>query len=112
MPASRNAPDGEKLETAKLKLVTIIAPYGLGDIVAKELRALGVPGYTRTAADGWGRHGVRHAGIVENANVRVELLLNAQLAEDVLRRVVDGFGDDAVVAFVRDVEAVPRNHFV
>jgi hypothetical protein len=39
--------------------------------IASELRALGVSGYTKTEADGWGLHGSRQFGIVDGANVRM-----------------------------------------
>jgi hypothetical protein len=100
-----------KLETAKVKLVTIIAPYELGDRIAKDVRDLGASGYTIARVNGWGKAGPRQYGIVDGANVCFEVIANAELAHTVLEYVVMNLSDDAVVAFVRDVEAVPSKHF-
>jgi hypothetical protein len=102
----------EPFETAKVKLVTIIAPYSLGDHIAGDLRTMGVGGFTTMKADGWGSHGPRHFGLVDGANVRFETLVSAELAQQILERVVGAFSDDAVVVFTQDVEAGPRNRFV
>lgn len=95
-----------------MKLVTIIAPYSLGDHVASDLQALGVGGFTKTNADGWGSHGTRHFGLVDGANVRFETLVSAELAREILERVLGECAHDAVVAFMQDVDAGPRNRFV
>jgi nitrogen regulatory protein PII len=101
----------EPFETAKVKLLTIIAPFGLGDNIAQDLQTMGVGGFTSTSAHGWGRHGSRHFGLVDGANVRIETLVSAQLAQEILERVVGAFAHDAVVAFTQDVEAGPRSRF-
>jgi hypothetical protein len=98
-------------ETAKVKLVTIIASFQLGDRIASDLRALGVSGYTRSKADGWGRHGTREYGIIDSANVRIDSLVSSELALRILHAVVANFANQAVVAFAQDVEAVPSGHF-
>jgi hypothetical protein len=102
----------EPFETAKVKLVTIIAPYSLGDHIAGDLRTMGVGGFTTTNADGWGSHGRRHFGLVDGANVRFETLVSAELATEILERVVGAFAHDAVVGFMHDVDAGPRSRFV
>jgi nitrogen regulatory protein PII len=98
-------------DTAKVKLVTIIASFQLGDRIATQLRALGVSGYTKTKADGWGQHGTRQYGIVDSANVRIESLVRPELARQILQAVVANFANLAIVAFTQDVEAVPTDHF-
>lgn len=102
----------EPSETAQVKLVTIIAPHGLGDHIANDLRALGVNGFTKARADGWGSHGRRQFGLVDSANVRLETLVSAELARDILQKMVTKFSDHAVIAFMQAVEAVPRSRFV
>ena len=99
------------IETAKLKLVTVIASFELGNRVTSELRELGVSGYTKTKADGWGVHGSRQWGFVDGANVRVDTLVTAELALKILRTVARSFAGQAVVAFSCDAEAVPGQHF-
>jgi hypothetical protein len=102
----------EPFETAKVKLVTIIAPYSLGDHIAGDLKTMGVGGFTTMKADGWGSHGPRHFGLVDGANVRFETLVSAELAREILERVLRECAHDAVVAFMQDVEAGPRSRFV
>ena len=101
----------DSFETAKVKLVTILASFEFGEQIADELRALGVSGYTKTKADGWGLHGSRQFGIVDGANVRIDILVGAELAQKILRVMVANFADQAMVAFSHDVEAVPIHHF-
>ena len=99
------------IEIAKLKLVTILASLALGSRIASDLRALGVSGYTKTKADGWGMHGSRQFGIVDGANVRFETLVGAELGQKILHTVAANFSGQAAVAFSCDVDAVPSHHF-
>jgi hypothetical protein len=101
----------DNIEIAKLKLVTILGSFELGSRIASDLRALGVSGYTKTKADGWGVHGSRQFGIVDGANVRFETLVAAELAHKILQTVAANFAGQAVVAFSCAVDAVPSNHF-
>jgi hypothetical protein len=101
-----------QLDTAKVKLVTIIAPFELSERIAKDVRELGASGYTIARVNGWGKAGPRRYGIVDGANVCFEVIANAELAHKVLEYVIAKLSDDAVVAFVRDVEAVPSKHFL
>ena len=101
----------ENFEKAKVKLVTIVASFNVGDRICAELRELGVSGYTRSKVDGWGAHGARKAGFIDGANVRLETLVGAELADKVLRMIAARSADEAVVAFAVDAEAVPSNHF-
>jgi nitrogen regulatory protein P-II len=99
------------VEIAQLKLVTILASFELGNRIASDLRALGVSGYTKTKADGWGAHGSRQFGFVDGANVRLETLVSAELAHKILQTVAANFAGQAVVAFSCAVDAVPSGHF-
>ena len=101
----------DNIEIARLKLVTILASFELGSRIATDLRALGVSGYTKTKADGWGVHGSRQFGIVDGANVRFETLVNAELGQKILKTIAANFSGQAVVAFTCDVDAVPSHHF-
>lgn len=100
-----------QFETASIKLVTIVAPFGFSERIAKELRALGATGYTKSKADGWGVHGSREYGLIDSANIRFEVLAGPDIATKILRSVSQKFEDEAIVAFSQDVEAVPHRHF-
>jgi nitrogen regulatory protein PII len=100
----------DSIETVSLKLVSVIGSFHLADRIADELRKLGVKGYTRSKADGWGAHGSRRAGFLEGANIRIDTLVDAALAPRVLHAMVANF-EGQVVAFAVDAEAVPVSHF-
>ncbi len=100
------------VETVSVKLITIICASELEDHLAEDLRALGhVSGYTITKAAGRGLHGPRTLGFIDSGNVRIEILLRKEKAEALLKMLASKHGDDALTAFVQDVEAFPPRHF-
>jgi hypothetical protein len=101
----------EPLHTASVKLVTIIASSELQDRLIDDLRGAGATGYTISRASGGGLHGPRKVGILEAGNVRIETLAAADVAQRVLDRVVRNYEGLSLVAFVHDVEALPRERF-
>jgi nitrogen regulatory protein PII len=101
------------LETAKLKLVTVIATSELEDRLMAALRKAGASGYTISGvSEGGGSHGPRHRGMFDTGNVRIEMLVSAEVARKMLEVIVAGYPGMSVVAFAQDVEAVPRKNFV
>jgi hypothetical protein len=101
----------EPLDMAKMKLVTVIASSELQERLIDDLRKLGARGYTVSQASGGGLHGPRQRGIWDTGNVRVETLVAADIAARVMDRVVRAYEGLSLVAFMHDVEAVPRSHF-
>ncbi len=102
----------ERIATAKLKLLTIVASSELQDRIVECLREAGAGGYTIGLTSGGGLHGARIRGLWDTGNVRIESLVSADIAEHVLEHVVRDYAELSVIAFVQDVEAVPREHFV
>ena len=100
----------DSTELAKVKLVSVIGSFHLADRIATQLRALGVSGYTRSKADGWGAHGTRRSGFLDGANVRIDTLVDAGLAQAILRTIAIEFAGQ-VVAFAVEAEALPSSHF-
>jgi len=101
----------DALETANVKLVTIIAPITLADAIASDLRDLGVSGCTMAKVEGWGKHGARQFGLNDEPNIRVETLVSAEVCRTILASVDAKAAEQGLVAFALDVEAVPRRHF-
>jgi hypothetical protein len=99
------------LETAKVKLVTIVAGEELLDGLEEHLKATGATGYTVGRADGRGLHGPRRSSFLALANVRVEVLLQPADAQRLLERLAHGYAGRQVIAFSYDVEAIPKEHF-
>jgi hypothetical protein len=102
----------ERIATAQVKLVTIVASSELQDRIIEELREAGAGGYTIARTSGGGLHGPRVRGMWDTGNVRIETLVSAEIAERVLERVSHAFAELPLVAFAQDVEAVPREHFL
>jgi nitrogen regulatory protein P-II 2 len=99
------------VETAKVTLVTVIATFELEDRFVEDLKALGVKGYVLGRVQGRGLHGARMAGLVDSADMRIEMLVSPTLAKRVLRRVVERYADLPILAFTQEVEAVPAEQF-
>ncbi len=111
MRAMLAMPMFERIATAKVKLVTIIASSELQDRIIEDLRKVGAGGYTITRASGGGLHGPRVRGIWDTGNVRIESLMSTELAERVLEHVTQAYADLPFIAFAVDVEAMPPEHF-
>ena len=101
----------DAFETAKVTLVTIIAPITLSDGLLNDLRDIGVTGYTTSKVDGFGKHGTREFGLNDEPNVRIDTLVSAEIARTILGRMNARSAVDGLVAFAWEVEAVPRRHF-
>lgn len=99
------------METARVKLVTVIAAFETEERLLKDLRGLGVKGFTLGKVDGRGLHGRRMSGLTDAPNLHVEMLVSAELGTRILERIVSRYADQPVLAFVHDVEAVPVEHF-
>lgn len=99
------------IQTAKLKLVTVIAPSRLEPNLLNLLACLGVPGYTLTRAVGQGQHGESRFGLVDAGNIRIEVLVDGERARQLLAAAVERSAGAGVIAFMADVEAVPADHF-
>jgi hypothetical protein len=100
------------LETAKIKLVTVIATSELEDRLMADLRRAGATGYTISSVNaGGGSHGPRHRGMFDTGNLRIEMLVTADVATKLLEVIVTHYKDMSLVAFAQDVEAVPRKNF-
>ena len=99
------------VETANVTLVTVIAVFELEDRLVGDIRALGVKGYTVGKVDGCGLHGARMAGLVDAPNMRLEMLVPASLAQRILARIAQKYVDQPIMAYVHEVQAMPREHF-
>lgn len=99
------------IETAKVTLVTVVAVFEIEERLVRDLRALGVRGYTVGKVDGYGLHGHRMAGLVDAPNMRIEMLVSSALAGRVLERIESKYVDQPIMAYVHGVQAIPHEHF-
>jgi hypothetical protein len=99
-------------ETARIKLVTIVAGAELVDGLEEHLQSLGTSGYTITHGGGRGRSGSREHGWLLTGNVRIETLVCPGDARTLMEHLAREYAGRPVIAFSHDVDAIPREHFV
>ncbi|MDO8279029.1 MAG: transcriptional regulator [Burkholderiaceae bacterium] len=94
------------------KLLTIICEASLEITLLRELESLGARGYTVTDARGKGNRGRRDATWGPHANIRVEVMCNAQTAGVICEALRDRYYDNySMVLFVADVEVLRPDRF-
>lgn len=95
-----------------VKLLTIVAEAVLEDQLLRDLKRLGARGYTLTRVEGEGSRGLR-VGDVAGGNVRLELVVGAEVAERILMHLAEHyFAYYAMIAFAADVEVVRGDKYV
>ncbi|MFO0550066.1 MAG: hypothetical protein U0271_16845 [Polyangiaceae bacterium] len=99
------------METARRKLITILAPENAEFPIAEDLRSLGVPGYTAVPASGQGQHGIRPS-TWHGRNVQIEVIVDASLVTPILEALeLKHRHAHPCVAWVTDIEAWPAEKF-
>lgn len=94
------------------KLLTIVCEAALEKRLEKELTALGAHGYTISDARGSGAHGRRDAAWPASANIRVEVLCDMEVAENVMRHLeAQYFSTYQLVMFLADVQVLRAEKF-
>lgn len=98
-------------ELTTVSLVTIVAETALKTRLAKDLKNLGVSGYTVTAANGEGSRNSR-AGDVDGGNVMIQCLVSRGLSIEIMNHLeADYFENYAVVAWVSPAEVIRKERF-
>jgi nitrogen regulatory protein P-II 2 len=98
-------------ELATVSLVTIVAETALKTRLAKDLKGLGVSGYTVTAANGDGSRNSR-AGDVDGGNVLIQCLVSRDLSVAIMNHLeADYFENYAVVAWVSAAEVIRKERY-
>lgn len=94
------------------KLLTIVCEAALESTLLRDLETLGAHGYTVTDARGKGSRGRRDATWGPHANIRVEVLCNAETAAAICAALRERYYDDySMVLFVADVEVLRPDKF-
>lgn len=103
---SRAGSTPDPVHTVPLSRLTIVGEAVLESRLVALIRAAGARGYTCIECRGQGSRGVR-ASEWEGANVQIETLVSATVANDILATVArDYFEHFAVVAWVDEVRVV------
>lgn len=96
----------------KRKLLTIVTEAVIEDELLRELDANGVQGYTVSDARGRGARGERRAGWRRDANIRVEVVCRAELAQRLVQRLEERFlANYAMILTLTDVEVLRGDKF-
>lgn len=99
------------MHTTTIKLVTIIAEGVLETRLIDEIKGLGARGYTVSEVRGRGTRGIT-AGFWEGHQIKIELLVNTDVAEQVLQHLESHyFTDYAVIAYMQSVDVVRKDKY-
>jgi len=100
------------MNTHSMKLVTIICEALAREPLKKLLTETGAHGYTLFAVEGDGSQGRRSADIQEFANIQLEVIVPAAVAEKLLGRLEkEFFAKFAMVAYETDIRVLRREKF-
>ena len=100
------------MKLSSCKLVTIIAEAALEEDLVEALGRIGVRGYTLSEARGRGAHGVRDSSFTLTANLRIEIVCDADVAQDIASEMSTRFYDHyAMILFVSDVDVLRPDKF-
>ena len=100
------------MHTTPLTLLTIVAEAILKDRLVEEFTQTGAKGHTLTECEGSGsRH--RRVGEVLGANIKLELIVSAEVADRMLKVLAEEyFPHYAVIAFISSVSVVRGEKYV
>ena len=88
-----------------LHLVTIVCEVLIEDRLIRDLKRLGLTGYTRTGVRGEGRRSIRDEW--EGNNAHLEMLVRPEVAERILARLEEAYMPSyPIVAWTHEVRAL------
>jgi len=100
------------MKTVSLKLLTIIADEALQKRLVEDVKKLGAKGYTIEKAYGEGEHGGRISAW-EGENIRLELLVSAEVAERILENLVRHYFEKySIIAYLSDAQVLRGEKFL
>ena len=100
------------MQLAPFKLVTIITESVLSERITRDLARLGAKGFTATEVRGEGSRHIR-SGEIPGQNVKIESVVNAQVAELVVAHVAQAyFSNYAAIVYISDVLVVRGDKYV
>ncbi|MDH5271886.1 MAG: transcriptional regulator [Gammaproteobacteria bacterium] len=94
------------------RMVTIVTESALERTLVAELESLGVRGFTITDARGKGSRGLRQSDWAQEGNIRVEVICDPAVADNIAERVRAKFYDHyAMILFLQDVSVLRSDKF-
>ncbi|MFT5085601.1 MAG: hypothetical protein ACI9Y1_003662 [Lentisphaeria bacterium] len=96
----------------RLRLVTVITESALESRLVKDIERLGAQGYTITPARGKGARGTRDASWDSSANIRIEIICDADVEQEIASYFKENYYDNyAMVLYMHDVDVLRSNKF-
>ena len=100
------------MEQFPRRLLTIVTEAVLERELLAEFDALGVRGYTITDARGKGGRGRRQSDWTQQGNIRIEIVCDSALAEQVATRLRERYYEHyAMIIFMQDVFVLRAGKF-
>lgn len=94
------------------RLVTIVTEAALESRLIEDLEHLGAQGYTITEARGKGHRGVRAGSWDASANIRLEVVCDAEVAAAIADHMrMRYYNDYAMILFASDVDVLRPEKF-
>jgi nitrogen regulatory protein PII len=99
------------MELTKLRMVTIVAESILEERICARALELGASGFTVVESRGHGSLG-RNAGEIPGVNVRIEIVVEDRVAEDILQGISkEYFNHYSVICFLSDVFVLRQDKY-
>ncbi len=96
----------------KRKLLTIVTEASIESSLVDDFEELGVKGYTIIDARGKGSHGVRTAGWETNSNIRIDIICNDELANNISNYLKNKYYEHyAMIVYLSDTEIFRLDKF-
>lgn len=100
------------MELTARKLLTIVTETAIEDMLVRDIENLGARGYTITDARGKGSRGMRDATWAPHANIRLEVLCDADTADAICTALREHYYDNySMVMYVGDVDVLRPGKF-
>lgn len=100
------------MELPTRKLLTIVTESALEDTLVHDIENLGARGYTITDARGKGGRGMRDATWAPHANIRLEVLCDADTAQAICTALRERYYDNySMVMYVGEVVVLRPEKF-
>lgn len=100
------------MKTWNKKLVTIVTEQRIEKAIVALVKSSGAHGYTLTDARGEGSRGIRSGSWDEASNIRIEVVCENSIAENIAKNLQEKFyADYAMILFISDVETIRDEKF-
>ncbi len=100
------------MQTSKRTLLTIVSEATIERFLVDAVKRFGAHGYTIVEARGAGSHGVRTAEEEQDRSIRLEVLCERSVAENILEYIEKNYYRNyAIIGYLSEVEVIRANKF-